>query len=80
MAGQPQINLFSAHGYWLSKRFRDGGGQTPITGAKVTAVEGDSVIYEKDGAGKRDPCRGPGMIITALVPGPPLDLSRSWRN
>ena len=63
MAGQPQINLFSAHGYWLSKRFRDGGG-TLITGAKVTAVEGDSVIYEKDGAEQN--LAGTGMIITAL--------------
>ena len=63
MAPQPQINLFSAHGYWLSKRFRDGRGVL-LTGAKVTAIEKDTVIYEKDG--KDQKLTGTGMIITAL--------------
>jgi len=63
MAPQPQINLFSAHGYWLTKRFRDGKG-TMLTGAKVTAVDNGSVRFVKDG--REDSVDGTGMIVTAL--------------
>jgi 2,4-dienoyl-CoA reductase-like NADH-dependent reductase (Old Yellow Enzyme family)/thioredoxin reductase len=63
MAPQPQINLFSAHGYWLTKRFKEGNGKLVLS-ARVTSIAEDTVIYEKEGAEQK--LQGVGMIITAL--------------
>ncbi len=63
MASQPRINLFSAHGYWLMKRFREGKGNL-ITDARVTSIENGTVRYERNG--KQEAIEGAGMIITAL--------------
>lgn len=63
MAKAPQINAFSAHGYWLTKRFKDGHGKL-ILSARVTSISNNSVTYEREGAEQK--LRDVGMIITAL--------------
>jgi len=40
----PPVNRFSAHGYWLHKRIKDGGGKL-IFGARVLGIENNIVRY-----------------------------------
>ena len=63
MAKAPQINAFSAHGYWLTKRFKEGHGKLVLS-ARVTSITQGAVLYERDGAEEK--IEGVGMIITAL--------------
>ena len=62
MLAYPPVNKLSAHGYWLHKRIKDGGGRL-IFGAKVLAIENDTVRYQQMDTEKVEQAA---MIITAM--------------
>jgi len=62
MQAFPPVNNLSAHGYWLHKRIRKGGGRI-ILGAKVVRIEENQVIYFQDNIEKVEKAA---MVITAM--------------
>jgi NADPH-dependent 2,4-dienoyl-CoA reductase/sulfur reductase-like enzyme len=63
MQDSPPVGKLTAHGYWLTRRFKKSGG-TLLLGAAVTRIEPDAVIYIKDGEEIRlEPAL---MVVTAL--------------
>jgi len=62
MQPYPPVTKLSAHGYWLHKRIKDGGGRL-LFGAKVLAVEKDVVRYVHMNAEEEEKAA---MIITAM--------------
>jgi 2,4-dienoyl-CoA reductase-like NADH-dependent reductase (Old Yellow Enzyme family)/thioredoxin reductase len=63
MQTTPPVNSLSAHGYWLHKRIRKGGGRL-FFGTKVVGVEKDRVIYAlPDGETKSEKAS---LVITAM--------------
>ena len=58
----PPVTKFSAHGYWLHKRIKDGGGRL-IFGAKVLAIDDDTVRYHKMDSEKNEKAA---LIVTAM--------------
>lgn len=62
MLAYPPVNKFSAHGYWLHKRIKDGGGRL-LFGAKVLAIEDDIVRYQQMGEEKEEKAS---LIVTAM--------------
>ncbi len=59
----PPVGKHTAHGYWLHRRIRKGGG-TIVTGAKVTEIHRSSVSFIKDGiVTELSPVN---MVVTAL--------------
>lgn len=62
MQPYPPVTKLSAHGYWLHKRIKDGGGRL-LFDAKVLAVEKDAVRYVHMNAEKEEKAA---MIVTAM--------------
>jgi pyruvate/2-oxoglutarate dehydrogenase complex dihydrolipoamide dehydrogenase (E3) component len=62
MLAYPPVNKLSAHGYWLHKRIKDGGGRL-IFGAKVLAIEDATVRYQHMDTEKVETAA---MIVTAM--------------
>lgn len=58
----PPVNKLSAHGYWLHKRIREGGGRL-LFGAKVLAIEDDIVRYQQMREEKEEKAA---LIVTAM--------------
>ncbi len=52
MAKFPPVSKFPAHGYWLHRRLRDGGGALMLN-CRVTAIEKNAVVAEQEGNGVR---------------------------
>lgn len=48
LASFPPVNKFTAHGYWLHRRLRDGRGVLMLK-TRVTAIEKSAVVAEQDG-------------------------------
>ncbi|HNY65294.1 MAG TPA: FAD-dependent oxidoreductase [Deltaproteobacteria bacterium] len=62
MQTYPPVAKLTAHGYWLHKRNRAGGGRM-MFGAKVKAVGSDTVVYELNGEERSEPAS---TVITAM--------------
>lgn len=62
MQPYPPVTKLSAHGYWLHKRIKDGGGRM-LFGARVSAVEKDMVRFSHMNAEKEEKAA---MIVTAM--------------
>ncbi|HOD71809.1 MAG TPA: FAD-dependent oxidoreductase [Deltaproteobacteria bacterium] len=58
----PPVGKFTAHGYWLHKRIREGGGRLML-GACVTGIEPDAVSFAQRGRNLREPAA---MVVTAM--------------
>ena len=58
----PPVNKLTAHGYWLHKRIKDGGGRL-FFGARVLAIENDGVRYHHGDSEKEVTAA---LIITAM--------------
>lgn len=62
MQTNPPVTKFTAHGYWLHKRIKDGGGRL-FFGAKVLGIEDDAVRYSWMGTEKVE---NAALIVTAM--------------
>lgn len=62
MLAVPPVGKFTARGYWLHKRIRDGGGRL-IFGAAVTNIGPDSVSFVQKDQEWREPAS---MVVTAV--------------
>jgi len=62
MQAFPPVTKMTAHGYWLHKRIKDGGGRL-FFGAQVLGVEDDTVRYRYKDAEKLEDAA---MVITAM--------------
>lgn len=62
MQAVPPVGKFTAHGYWLHKRIRDGGGRL-IFGAEVTNICSDTVSFVQKDQERREPAA---MVVTAM--------------
>ncbi|MGO9145045.1 MAG: FAD-dependent oxidoreductase [Desulfomonilia bacterium] len=62
MQAFPPVGKMTAHGYWLHKRIRDGGGKM-FLGAKVTKIESDAVHFSKGDENDTVPAA---TVITAM--------------
>lgn len=62
MQSFPPVGKMTAHGYWLHKRIRDGGGKM-FLGVKVTKIESDAVHFSK---GDEDDTVPAATVITAM--------------
>ena len=62
MQAIPPVGKLTAHGYWLHKRIKDGGGRL-IFGAKVLSIEADAVRYYQMDTEKEEKAA---LIITAM--------------
>jgi 2,4-dienoyl-CoA reductase-like NADH-dependent reductase (Old Yellow Enzyme family)/NADPH-dependent 2,4-dienoyl-CoA reductase/sulfur reductase-like enzyme len=58
----PPVGKFTAHGYWLHKRIKDGGGRL-MFGAAVTRIEPDAVFFVQKDQERREPAA---MVVTAM--------------
>lgn len=58
----PPVAKLSAHGYWLHKRIKDGGGRL-FLGAKVVAIENDVVRFHQMDAQREERAA---LVVTAL--------------
>lgn len=67
------VGKFTAHGYWLNRRIRDGGGRL-VLGVVVKAVEPGAVVFEHGGREMREPAA---MVITAMGARPADELAGS---
>jgi flavin-dependent dehydrogenase len=62
MLDTPPVGNFTAHGYWLHKRIKEGGGKMYF-GAKVTRIDKDAVHFSK---GDEDMSVSAASVITAM--------------
>lgn len=62
MQTNPPVTKFTAHGYWLHKRIKDGGGRL-FFDAKVLGIEDDAVRYSWMGTEKVE---NAALIVTAM--------------
>ncbi|MEN6422397.1 MAG: FAD-dependent oxidoreductase, partial [Smithella sp.] len=62
MQTNPPVTKLTAHGYWLHKRIKDGGGRL-FFGAKVLGIEDDAVRYSWMGTEKVE---NAALIVTAM--------------
>jgi len=62
MLPNPPVGKLTAHGYWLHKRIKEGGGKMYF-GAKVTSIEKDAVHFSKGG---EDTTVKAASVITAM--------------
>ncbi|HVN72129.1 MAG TPA: FAD-dependent oxidoreductase, partial [Desulfomonilia bacterium] len=62
MQAFPPVGKQTAHGYWLHKRIRDGGGKMYF-GARVTRIDPDAVHFSK---GDEDNAVAAATVITAM--------------
>ncbi len=62
MLAYPPVGKHTAHGYWLHKRIRQGGGRM-MFGATVTGIENGTVHYTLSGEQRSEPTA---MVITAM--------------
>lgn len=58
----PPVNRFSAHGYWLHKRIKDGGGRL-LFGAQVLGIENNIVRYTQADKQSEEQAS---LIVTAM--------------
>ncbi len=58
----PPVSKLTAHGYWLHKRIKDGGGRL-FFGARVLAIEDHGVRYHQGDVEKVEPAA---LIVTAM--------------
>jgi pyruvate/2-oxoglutarate dehydrogenase complex dihydrolipoamide dehydrogenase (E3) component len=70
----PPVGKHTAHGYWLHRRIRKGGG-TIVMGAKVTEIHSSSVSFIKDG--KVNELSPVNMVVTALGVRPENELGEA---
>lgn len=73
----PPVGKHTAHGYWLHRRIRKGGG-TIVTGAKVEEIRDNSVVFIKDG--KEQVLSPVNMVVTALGVRPENELEEVLRS
>lgn len=62
MQAMPPVGKFTAHGYWLNKRIRKGGGRL-IFGAEVTNIGPDTVSFVRKDQEWRESAA---MVVTAM--------------
>ncbi|MFA5322941.1 MAG: FAD-dependent oxidoreductase [Smithella sp.] len=62
MQTNPPVTKFSAHGYWLHKRIKDGGGRL-FFGAQILGIENDAVRYRQIDTETVEPAA---LIVTAM--------------
>ncbi|MGB3998417.1 MAG: FAD-dependent oxidoreductase [Desulfomonilia bacterium] len=62
MQAVPPVGKFTAHGYWLHKRIREGGGRL-IFGAEVTNIGPNAVSFVQKDQEWREPAA---MVVTAM--------------
>lgn len=62
MQTNPPVTKFTAHGYWLHKRIKEGGGRL-FFGAKVLGIEDDAVRYSRMDTEKVE---NAALIVTAM--------------
>lgn len=62
MLQTPPVGKLTAHGYWLHKRIKEGGGKMYF-GAKVTRIDNDAVHFSK---GDEDMSVSAASVITAM--------------
>ncbi len=62
MLPTPPVGKLTAHGYWLHKRIKDGGGKMYF-GAKVTRIDKDAVHFSKNNEDSEVPAAS---VITAM--------------
>lgn len=67
------VGRFTAHGYWLHKRIRAGGGRL-VLGAVVKSIEQGAVVFEHEGRELREPAA---MVITAMGARPADEMAGS---
>ena len=73
----PPVGKHTAHGYWLHRRIRKGGG-TIVTGAKVTDIKDNAVTFIKNGeVNELSPVN---MVVTALGVRPENDLGEALKS
>ena len=71
MSPFPPVNSLTAHGYWLHRRLKKGGGEL-LLGAKVTSIDEQGVTIEQNGISRQI---GPvSMIIKAFGSDPEKGL------
>jgi len=63
MSETPPVSKMTAHGYWLNKRLKEGGGRL-ILGARVVRIEPGAVLYAIHG--REEKIDGVMLIINAL--------------
>lgn len=62
MLNSAPVGRHTAHGYWLHKRIREGGGRI-VLGATVTRIEEGTVIYRQESEEKKIPAA---LVVTAM--------------
>ena len=62
MLNSAPVGRHTAHGYWLHKRIREGGGRI-VLGATVTRIEEGAVIYRQENEEKKIPAA---LVVTAM--------------
>ncbi len=62
MLPTPPVTKLTAHGYWLHKRIKDGGGRL-ILGAEVLAIEATGVRYRQAQGDQFEPAA---LVVTAM--------------
>ncbi len=62
MLNSAPVGRHTAHGYWLHKRIREGGGRI-VLGATVTRIEEGTVIYRQENEEKKIPAA---LVVTAM--------------